>query len=82
MICLNFYTLLQVPFFSDDEDTTTTPKADALFIPRENPRALIICPMEQWPAKASEKALTFKDRSIPVNENGKFLTVFSVLSFP
>ncbi|KAL2325262.1 hypothetical protein Fmac_024320 [Flemingia macrophylla] len=60
----------KVPFFSDDEDTPSTPKADALFIPRENPRALIICPMEQWPGKASEKASTFKDRHIPVNENG------------
>ncbi|XP_074376286.1 nuclear pore complex protein NUP98A-like isoform X2 [Apium graveolens] len=29
---------LKVPFFSDDEDTPTTPKADTLFIPRENPR--------------------------------------------
>ncbi|XP_027367826.1 nuclear pore complex protein NUP98A isoform X1 [Abrus precatorius] len=60
----------KVPFFSDDEDTPTTPKADALFIPRENPRALIICPMEQWPGKASEKASTFRDRYISVNENG------------
>ncbi|KAG4969083.1 hypothetical protein JHK82_034795 [Glycine max] len=60
---------MPVAFFSDDEDTPTTPKADALFIPRENPRALIICPVEQWPGKASEKASTFKDRSIPVNEN-------------
>ncbi|CAJ1957724.1 unnamed protein product, partial [Sphenostylis stenocarpa] len=69
----------RVPFFSDgDEDTTTTPKADALFIPRENPRALIICPMEQWPAKASEKSSTFKDRSIPVNENGNISKEASV----
>ncbi|XP_014523157.1 nuclear pore complex protein NUP98A [Vigna radiata var. radiata] len=68
----------RVPFFSDDEDTTTTPKADALFIPRENPRALIISPMEQWPAKASEKALTFKDRSIPRNENGNISKEASV----
>lgn len=60
----------KVPFFSDDEDTPTTPKADALFIPRENPRALIICPMEQWPGKSSEKASTFKDGSVPVNGNG------------
>ena len=50
---------MQVPFFSDNEDTPTTPKADALFIPRENPRALVICPMEQWPARACfEKAST------------------------
>ncbi|QCE10230.1 nuclear pore complex protein NUP98A isoform X2 [Vigna unguiculata] len=68
----------RVPFFSDDEDTTTTPKADALFIPRENPRALIISPMEQWPAKASEKAITFKDRSIPGNENGNISKEASV----
>ncbi|XP_015967011.1 nuclear pore complex protein NUP98A isoform X2 [Arachis duranensis] len=61
----------KVPFFNDDEDTPTTPKADALFIPRENPRALIICPMEQWPGRASsEKASPFKDRNTPVKENG------------
>ncbi|KAJ1409285.1 hypothetical protein SESBI_22795 [Sesbania bispinosa] len=60
----------KVPFFTDDEDTPTTPKADALFIPRENPRALIICPMEQWPGRASEKASSFKDRNISVNQNG------------
>lgn len=60
----------KVPFFSDDEDTPTTPKADALFIPRENPRALIICPMEQWPGRTSEKASSFKDRYTSVNENG------------
>ncbi|CAL0316652.1 unnamed protein product [Lupinus luteus] len=61
----------KVAFFSDDDDTPTTPKADALFIPRENPRALIICPMEQWPARASsEKPSSFKDRHTPVNENG------------
>ncbi|GAU26547.1 hypothetical protein TSUD_266610 [Trifolium subterraneum] len=44
-----------VPLFSND-DTPTTLKADALFIPRENPWALINCPMDQWPRKASEKA--------------------------
>ncbi|KAJ1404014.1 hypothetical protein SESBI_26934 [Sesbania bispinosa] len=60
----------KVPFFTDDEDTPTTPKADALFIPRENPRALIICPMEQWPGRASEKGSSFKDRNISVNQNG------------
>ncbi|WJX19127.1 hypothetical protein P8452_08853 [Trifolium repens] len=60
----------RVPFFSNDDDTSTTPKADALFIPRENPRALIICPMDQWPGKASEKASSFKDRYTSMNENG------------
>ncbi|WJX55187.1 hypothetical protein P8452_40987 [Trifolium repens] len=60
----------RVPIFSNDDDTPTTPKADALLIPRENPRALIICPMDQWPGKASEKASSFKDRRTKVNENG------------
>ncbi|CAL5340981.1 unnamed protein product [Camellia sinensis] len=29
----------KVPFFRNDEEMTTTPKTDALFVPRENPRA-------------------------------------------
>jgi nuclear pore complex protein Nup98-Nup96 len=76
----NFIVLLQVPFFSNDDDTPTTPKADALFIPRENPRALIICPMDQWPGKASEKASSFKDRYTSVNEYGKieYIQCFSL----
>jgi hypothetical protein len=62
---------MQVPFFSDDEEPST-PKADALFIPRENPRALVIRPTEQWPMRASaEKASASKDISTPVHENGK-----------
>ncbi|KAI8014379.1 Nuclear pore complex protein NUP98A [Camellia lanceoleosa] len=32
----------KVPFFTDDEETPSTPRADALFIPRENPRALVL----------------------------------------
>ncbi|GFZ18294.1 nucleoporin autopeptidase [Actinidia rufa] len=40
-------------FFSDDEETPSTPKADALFIPRENPRALVIRPLEQWPPRTN-----------------------------
>ncbi|XWS48698.1 hypothetical protein CRYUN_Cryun13aG0098700 [Craigia yunnanensis] len=62
----------KVPFFSDDEETPSTPKADAVFIPRENPRALVIRPMENWPSRASaEKASPLKDASTPVHENGK-----------
>lgn len=45
--------ILQVPFFIDDQETPSTPKADALFIPRENPRALVIHPMEQWSGRAN-----------------------------
>ncbi|XVF51159.1 hypothetical protein PTKIN_Ptkin04bG0161900 [Pterospermum kingtungense] len=60
----------KVPFFSDDEETPSTPKADAVFIPRENPRALVIRPMENWPSRASaEKASPLKDASTPVHEN-------------
>jgi nuclear pore complex protein Nup98-Nup96 len=41
---------------------------------------LIICPMDQWPGKASEKASSFKDRYTSVNENGKieYIQCFSL----
>nr|CAB3460097.1 unnamed protein product [Digitaria exilis] len=42
----------KVPFFADDEEAPATPKADAFFIPRENPRNLIIRPIEQWPPRS------------------------------
>ncbi|GJS39835.1 retrovirus-related pol polyprotein from transposon TNT 1-94 [Tanacetum coccineum] len=45
--------LMQVSFFSDEEETTSRPKADALFIPRENLSALVIRPLETWPGNAS-----------------------------
>ncbi|XP_043724099.1 nuclear pore complex protein NUP98A isoform X2 [Telopea speciosissima] len=62
----------KVPFFSDDEEAPSTPKADALFIPRENPRALVIRPTEQWPSKASaDKLSSLKDNSNHAQENGK-----------
>ncbi|CAO2035539.1 unnamed protein product [Urochloa humidicola] len=41
----------KVPFFAADEESPATPKADAFFIPRENPRNLIIRPIEQWPSR-------------------------------
>ncbi|XP_058202494.1 nuclear pore complex protein NUP98A isoform X2 [Rhododendron vialii] len=60
----------KVPFFSDDEETPSTPKADALFIPRENPRALVIRPLEQWPPrKNADKSSPFKDTSSSAFEN-------------
>uniref|UniRef100_A0A0D9XX78 Nucleoporin autopeptidase n=1 Tax=Leersia perrieri TaxID=77586 RepID=A0A0D9XX78_9ORYZ len=43
----------KVPFFADDEESPATPKADAFFIPRENPRNLIIRPIDQWPSRAT-----------------------------
>ncbi|KAF5774645.1 putative peptidase S59, nucleoporin, nucleoporin peptidase S59 [Helianthus annuus] len=62
----------KVSFFNDDEETTSTPKADALFIPRENPRALVIRPMEQWPAKASAEKPKEKNPSSPAQANGQY----------
>ncbi|KAF8108064.1 hypothetical protein N665_0115s0073 [Sinapis alba] len=61
----------KVPFFTDDEETpSSTPKADALFIPRENPRALVIRPAQQWSSR--NKSSIPKDRpTAPVHENGK-----------
>ncbi|KAL6008973.1 hypothetical protein ACLOJK_022200 [Asimina triloba] len=61
-----------VPFFSNDEETPSTPKADALFFPRENPRALVIRPVEQWPSRTNgDRPSLSKDAPTPVHENGK-----------
>ncbi|KAM0875082.1 hypothetical protein ACQ4PT_037012 [Festuca glaucescens] len=43
----------KVPFFADDEESPVTPKADAFFIPRENPRSLIIRQTDQWPSRSA-----------------------------
>ncbi|OVA16590.1 Peptidase S59 [Macleaya cordata] len=60
----------RVPFFSDDEESPSTPKADALFIPRENPRALVIRPTEQWTSRTTaEKSSLLRDTNTPVHEN-------------
>lgn len=56
----------RVPFFSDEDETPSTPKADAVFVPRENPRALVIRPVDQWPSKSS-----MKESSATVHENGE-----------
>ncbi|KAL7237773.1 hypothetical protein ACSBR2_003969 [Camellia fascicularis] len=37
----------KVPFFRNDEEMTTTPKTDALFVPRENPRATVMSNTEK-----------------------------------
>ncbi|XP_039045282.1 nuclear pore complex protein NUP98A-like isoform X2 [Hibiscus syriacus] len=60
----------KVPFFNDDEETPSKPKADAVFIPRENPRSLVIHPAENWSSRTSlEKPLPLEDTSTPVHEN-------------
>lgn len=72
---------MQVPFFSDDGEAPSTPKADALFIPRENPRALVICPTEQFSFGASvAKTSSLKDMSC-VPENGKVIAQCRSVSF-
>lgn len=61
-------------FFSDDEKTPSTPKADAVFIPRENPRSLIIRPMDHRPSKANlDESSPLKDTTKVPQENGKFI---------
>ena len=68
---------IQVPFFIDDEETPSTPKTDTLFIPKENPRALVIRPLEQWPPRTNvDKSSPLKDTSSPTHENGKFFLYF------
>ncbi|CAN6320034.1 unnamed protein product [Urochloa humidicola] len=52
----------KVPFFADDEESPSTPKGDAFFIPRVNPRNLIIHPIEQWPSRSGiDRQLVPKD---------------------
>ncbi|KAL4202914.1 hypothetical protein AMTRI_Chr02g223650 [Amborella trichopoda] len=55
-----------VSYFSDSEETPSTPKADALFVPRENPRALFIHPTEQFPSNRYSQKNMLKD-----SPNGK-----------
>ncbi|KAF3794417.1 Nuclear pore complex protein, partial [Nymphaea thermarum] len=58
----------KVSFLTDEEETPTTPKADALFIPRENPRALIINHRKQWPSVPPMKQSQL-DKQLGSNEN-------------
>ncbi|XP_017218528.1 nuclear pore complex protein NUP98A [Daucus carota subsp. sativus] len=60
---------LKVPFFSDDEEAPTTPKADTLFIPRENPRALVIRPLEQWPGRTNGDKRSLSKEHTPVQKS-------------
>ncbi|KAI4998345.1 hypothetical protein ZWY2020_053687 [Hordeum vulgare] len=50
-----------------------TPKADGFFIPRENPRSLIIRPTDEWPSRS-----TVGQQSIPRDstDNGKHKDAF------
>ncbi|CAL5413273.1 unnamed protein product [Camellia sinensis] len=48
----------KVPFFSNDGEMPTAPKAGTLFVPRENPRALVINPAEQWPQRPNNENMS------------------------
>ncbi|KAL7205577.1 hypothetical protein ACSBR2_018502 [Camellia fascicularis] len=48
----------KVPFFSNDGEMPTAPKAGTLFVPRENPRALVINPAEQWPQRPNNEKMS------------------------
>uniref|UniRef100_A0A7N0U2J8 Nucleoporin autopeptidase n=1 Tax=Kalanchoe fedtschenkoi TaxID=63787 RepID=A0A7N0U2J8_KALFE len=62
----------KVPFFENDEETPSTPKADALFVPRENPRALVIQPMEHRPLRGrTERVSPLKEKDASGNNEGK-----------
>lgn len=60
----------RVPFFSDDEASPATPKADALFVPRENPRSLIIRPIEQSTTICADKQAVQKISGSSTRDNG------------
>ncbi|GAB2279776.1 hypothetical protein Dimus_014415 [Dionaea muscipula] len=63
---------LKVPFFRDSEEGPNAPKADAFFIPRENPRALIIRPVDQWPSIGNlDKTPPLNYTAMPVHGNGE-----------
>ncbi|XP_052204257.1 nuclear pore complex protein NUP98B-like isoform X2 [Diospyros lotus] len=47
----------KVPFFSSDE-MAAAPKADALLVPRENPRALVILPDERLPLRSMKEKMS------------------------
>lgn len=63
---------LQIAFFSDGDEAPSTPKADVMFVPRENPRALFIRQPDQSPATPSAVKRTPDIREIatPVHVNG------------
>jgi nuclear pore complex protein Nup98-Nup96 len=71
-----------VSFFSDGDDVPSTPKADVMFVPRENPRALFIRQSDQSPVTPSAVKRTpdIREMSTPVQANGISLYVFWSIS--
>ncbi|KAJ3700655.1 hypothetical protein LUZ61_004360 [Rhynchospora tenuis] len=60
----------KVPYFADDDEVPSTPKADAFLIPRENPRSLILRPIEQWPTHTSPDIEALSKDGPTDNANG------------
>ncbi|KAF3330428.1 nuclear pore complex protein NUP98A isoform X2 [Carex littledalei] len=62
----------KVPYFADEDEAPSNPKADAFLIPRENPRSLILRPIEQWPPHTSPdtEVLSTEDGPTAENTNG------------
>eukprot|EP00249_Psilotum_nudum_P023544 c28918_g1_i2 orf=482-3577(-) len=61
----------KVSFFSDSEETSNIPKADALFVPRENPRALFIRQPDRLPITHANANLNAEEVATPVKRDGK-----------
>lgn len=59
----------KVSFFSDGEETHNASKADALFVPRENPRALFIRQQpDHSPSSPASAGLKIRDIATPVKQ--------------
>ncbi|KAL8162157.1 hypothetical protein V2J09_013646 [Rumex salicifolius] len=63
---------IKLPARNEDENMSSTPKADAVFIPRENPRALIIQQKDRLPTKVdSDRSFALNGINYSRHENGK-----------
>lgn len=63
---------IQVPFFSNNEGLPPAAKGGGVFFRRENPRALVVLPAEQWPQRFdTEKMSQLVHASLHVYKNGE-----------
>ncbi|MCO5578218.1 hypothetical protein L7F22_032056 [Adiantum nelumboides] len=63
----------KVSFFSDGEEGSSTPKADALFVPRENPRALFIRPQTDHSPSSLSAPLKLSEINTPAKQGNGVL---------
>ena len=68
---------MQVSFFSDGDEAPSTPRADVMFVPRENPRSLFIRQPEAPPATppAANRAADMREMATPIQHDGEFVCV-------